>query len=114
MHPPSGWRRGRFLPCSARPRGKPSRATGASSLRAPASRHPGKNLKRQVFLGTDTFVESMQSRVPSRLDLREVPQARGRPIPRPLHDYAQAHAERNEAIKAGYASGGYRMQEIGD
>jgi hypothetical protein len=31
-----------------------------------------------------------------------------------LHDYAQAHAERNEAIKAGYASGGYRMQEIGD
>jgi REP element-mobilizing transposase RayT len=27
---------------------------------------PWENLKRQVFLGTDTFVESMQSRVPSR------------------------------------------------
>jgi hypothetical protein len=56
----------------------------------------------------------MQSRVPLRQDLREMPQARGRPIPRPLHDYDQAHAERNEAIKAAYASGGYRMREIGD
>ena len=56
----------------------------------------------------------MQSRVHSRQDLREVPQATGRPIPRPLHDYDQAHAERNEAIKAAYASGGYTMQEIGD
>jgi hypothetical protein len=45
---------------------------------------PWANLKRQVFLGTDTFVESMQSLVPSRMNLRELPQARGRPIPPPL------------------------------
>jgi REP-associated tyrosine transposase len=75
---------------------------------------PWKNLKRQVFLGTDAFVEAMQSRVPSRLDLREVPQARRRPVPRPLQYYDQAHADRNRAIKAAYASGGYTMQEIGD
>ncbi len=43
-----------------------------------------------------------------------MPQARGRPIPRQLHDYDQAHAERNVAIKAAYASGGYTMREIGD
>jgi REP element-mobilizing transposase RayT len=75
---------------------------------------PWENLKRQVFLGTDTFVESMHSRVRSRLDLREVPQARRRPVPRPLHEYDQGDADRNEAIKAAYASGGYTMQEIGD
>jgi putative transposase len=73
---------------------------------------PWENLKRQVFLGTDTFVESMQSRVPSRLDLREVPQARRRPVPRPLHDYDQGQADRNEAIKAVYAGG--RVHDAGD
>jgi REP-associated tyrosine transposase len=74
---------------------------------------PWKNLKRQVFLGTDAFVGSMQSRVSSRLDLREMPQARCRAVPRSLQYYDQAHADRNRAIKAAYASGGI-MQEIGD
>jgi putative transposase len=80
----------------------------------PGEPSPWGKLKRQVFLGTDAFVASMQSRVPSRLDRREVPQARRRPVPRPLHEYAQAHADRNEAIKAAYASGGYTMREIGE
>lgn len=75
---------------------------------------PWEDLKRQVFLGTDAFVESMQSRVPARLDPREVPQARRRPVPRPLEYYEQEYADRDQAIKAAYATGGYTMQEIGD
>jgi len=75
---------------------------------------PWQNLKRQVFLGSDAFVESMQAKVPPRLGLREVPQARRRPLPQPLHYYDPANADRNQAIKAAYASGGYKMREIGD
>jgi len=33
---------------------------------------------------------------------------------KPLADYARDHPERNRAIAAAYASGGYTMQEIGD
>ena len=56
----------------------------------------------------------MQRKVPKDRDLREVPQAKRRPVPRPLPEYDRAHAERDQAIKAAYASGGYTMQQIGD
>ena len=75
---------------------------------------PWESLKQQVFLGSDAFVEAMQRKVPQDRDLREVPQAKRRPIPLSLPDYERAHADRNQAIKAAYASGGYTMQEIGD
>jgi putative transposase len=75
---------------------------------------PWESLKRQMFLGSDAFVESMQRKVPNELDRREVPPAKRRSVPRSLPEYDRAHADRNEAIKAAYASGGYTMKEIGD
>jgi hypothetical protein len=44
----------------------------------------------------------------------EVPQTKRRSVPRSLPQYDRAHADRNEAIKAAYASGGYTMKEMGD
>jgi hypothetical protein len=70
--------------------------------------------KQQVFLGSDAFVEAMQLKVPADRDLREVPQAKRRPVPRALPEYDRAHADRNQAIKAAYASGGYMMHQNGD
>jgi putative transposase len=75
---------------------------------------PWEQLKQQVFLGSDAFVEAMQRKVPKDRDLREVPQAKRRPVPRSLPAYDRAHADRDQAIKAAYASGGYTMREIGD
>ena len=75
---------------------------------------PWEHLKQQVYLGSDAFVEAMQRKVPHDRDLREVPQAKRRPVPRLLAEYDQTHADRDQAIKAAYASGGYTMQEIGD
>ncbi|MFB1490710.1 MULTISPECIES: transposase [unclassified Thiocapsa] len=77
-------------------------------------RSPWESVKQQVFLGSEAFVEAMQRKIPQDRDLREVPQAKRRPVPRALPDYERAHADRNEAIKAAYAGGGYTMQEIGD
>jgi DNA-directed RNA polymerase specialized sigma subunit len=47
-------------------------------------------------------------------DLREVPLAKRRPLPRSLPEYERANPDRDQAIQAAYASGGYTMREIGD
>jgi REP element-mobilizing transposase RayT len=75
---------------------------------------PWGQLKQQVFLGTDAFVEAMRRKVPEDRDLREVPQARARPPAKPLADYARQQPERDRAIVAAYASGGYTLRDIGD
>jgi len=56
----------------------------------------------------------MQRKVPQNRDLREVPQAKHRPRPKALPEYAREHVQRNDAIVAAYRSGGYTMREIGD
>jgi len=73
---------------------------------------PWTQLKHQVFLGSDGFVERMMRKVPRGRDLREVPQSKARA--QPLAAYVRAHPERARAIAEAYASGGYTMQEIGD
>ena len=75
---------------------------------------PWERLQHQVFLGSDAFVEAMRRKVPAGRDLREVPQAKVRPPAKPLAEYARKHPQRDHAIIAAYASGGYTMQDVGD
>ena len=75
---------------------------------------PWEQLTRQVFLGSDAFVSAMQRQLPRGRDLREVPQARARPVAKPISVYDRKHADRESAIAAAYASGGHTMQDIGD
>jgi len=75
---------------------------------------PWENVKHQVFLGSDVFVEAMRSLPFRGGDLREVPQARARPVPRPLAHFADTCANRDSAIAAAYASGGHTLKAIGD
>jgi REP element-mobilizing transposase RayT len=76
---------------------------------------PWEHLKHQVFLGSDTFVESMHRKVPQDRDLREVPQAKGRSrANKALPEYAREYRQRNDAIVAAYLSGRYTLREIGD
>jgi putative transposase len=58
--------------------------------------------------------QAIERKVRNELDRREVPQAKRRSVPRSLPEYDRAHADRNEAIKAAYARGGYTMKGIGD
>jgi REP element-mobilizing transposase RayT len=75
---------------------------------------PWEQLKHQVLLGSDAFVESMQRMIPGDRDLREVPQAKARGSAQSLAHYARIHPNRDSAIAAAYASGGYTMKDIGD
>jgi REP element-mobilizing transposase RayT len=75
---------------------------------------PWEDLKNQIYLGDERFVEEMQERLENDKDLSEVPLAQRRPRAKTLAEYKKQAANRNEAIAVAYASGGYSMKEIGD
>ncbi len=75
---------------------------------------PWESLRHQVFLGSETFGENVCRQVPKERDLSEVPRAQHRPRAKPLSEYARLHPDRDEAITAAYASGGYTLKEIGE
>ena len=71
-------------------------------------------LKNQIYLGSDDFVERMQSKAVGGKDLSEVPRAQKRAVAKPLEYYDQKYRNRDSAIQQAYASGGYSMKAIGD
>lgn len=75
---------------------------------------PWEQLKNQIFLGDDAFVERMQAELDTAKDLREIPAGQRRPLAKPLRLYSETQRTRDDAIVAAYASGGYSMKEIGD
>lgn len=75
---------------------------------------PWEQLKHQVFLGSEAFVDNLRHRLPKNRDLSEVPRTQRRPPAKPLADYAGLYPKRNAAIAAAYASGGYTLKEIGE
>ena len=83
-----------------------SEGKGASS--------PWDELKRQVYLGDEAFVDKALARLDGDASLAEVPSTQHRPPPKPLAHYATVNRDRDRAIAAAYASGGYSMTVIGD
>lgn len=75
---------------------------------------PWDNLKGQVFLGDEQFVERMQAHLASGKDDVQIPWAQRRPPARPLSEIAQLAADRNAAIRAAHATGTYSYQQIAD
>lgn len=71
-------------------------------------------LKNQIYLGSDAFIEKMQSRKPDKEDLREVPLGQRRAMAKPLEHYVTRSSTRDEAIANAYNSGAYGLKEIGD
>ncbi|WP_245778799.1 REP-associated tyrosine transposase [Dokdonella immobilis] len=72
------------------------------------------DLKRQMYLGDEAFVDRMIASLEGDASLDEVPATQHRPPPRSLQHYAKMHRDRDEAIVAAYASGGYSMKAIAD
>ena len=75
---------------------------------------PWEELINQVFLGSGAFVAAMRRKGPRGRDLREVPQARARPVAKPISLDERKYPNRDTAIAAAYASGGHTRQDIGD
>ncbi len=76
---------------------------------------PWQQLKGQVFLGDERFVEQMQSRAArnQRQDV-QIPVAHRRPPPAALRQIEKDAANRNAAIVRAHATGAYSYQQIAD
>lgn len=70
------------------------------------------HLNRQVFLGDDAFVAKAQKRASLRPDDINIPRAQRRPPAPSLKAIAKAHAVRDEAIRAAWATGAYSYTQI--
>lgn len=75
---------------------------------------PWRQLKNQIFLGDDTFVEKHIKLVDGDRDLSEIPSSQKRVLPKLLDEYEKVSTNRNTAIYAAYQSGGYSLKEIGE
>lgn len=71
-------------------------------------------LKNQIYLGSDEFVDDMQSKISLDTNLSEVPSSQKRQVAKSLSYYEKKYPDRDQAIVNIYASGGYSMKEIGD
>lgn len=70
------------------------------------------DLKHQLFLGRDAFVENLQANLDQRR-LREVPRVQRRRCAPPLSEFA-AMGDRHEGMARAYLSGGYSQQMVAD
>ena len=75
---------------------------------------PWANLKGQVFLGDEQFVNRMQAHIQSGKDDVQIPVAQRRPKPPPLAEIENRSPDRDAAIIAAYATGGYSYPQIAD
>jgi REP-associated tyrosine transposase len=74
---------------------------------------PWSELKAQIFLGSERFVEAMQRHIRHDQPLREVPLQQKRPPARALSYYAARGADPDRAMAEAYRSGAYSLQAIG-
>lgn len=70
-------------------------------------------LKSQIYLGSERFVERMQKQLPEG-DLTEVPRAQRRPLAKPLENYQRRYANPREAMARAYLTGDYTLKAIAD
>jgi hypothetical protein len=63
-------------------------------------------LKKQIYLGSEQFVDEMQSLVNGDKELDEIPSSQRRPTPKSLVEYESSSGDRNSAIVKAYQSGG--------
>ena len=78
------------------------------------AKSPWDNLKGQVFLGDEGFVQRMQAHLDPSNDTVQIPRAQRRPIAPSLNAITKQAADRNAAILAAYATGAYSYQQLAD
>ena len=70
------------------------------------------DLKQQIYLGDEHFIDNVQSLIDSNKDLSEIPSPQARPPPKLINEYLRREKNRNQAIARAYQSGGYTLKEI--
>lgn len=71
-------------------------------------------LRQQIYLGDEAFVQRMQEKAAVRGDRRDIPRTQRRAPPKSLAAIEAGHRTRNEAIIEAYSTGAYSYREIGE
>lgn len=74
---------------------------------------PWGQLKHQIYLGSDQFVEDTLSNIGDDQELREVPRVQKKAITQPLPYYRDNYLDANEAIAMAYGSGDFTLEQVG-
>jgi REP-associated tyrosine transposase len=69
-------------------------------------------LRQQLYLGDEQFVNSLQLKTGKDNDLSEIPKSQQRRAGKPLNYYATKYKYRHDAINAAYKNGAYTQKEI--
>lgn len=75
---------------------------------------PWEQLKNQIYLGDERFVEDMQRKIDPGQSLEDIPSKHKRAPPRPLGYYERKYRERDEAMAQAYLSGHYTLSQVGE
>ena len=75
---------------------------------------PWLGIKNQIYLGSDPFIDRMQTLIDPRLPLRDIPRRQHQGPARPLNEYAARYSDRDQALAAAYRTGAYSMQAIAE
>lgn len=75
---------------------------------------PWKNLKNQMYLGSDSFVNDMQKKIEHDKKCIYIPHSHYMPVKGSLKEFADKSPNRNECIKLAYVSGQFSLAEIGE
>lgn len=73
-------------------------------------------LKGQIYLGTDAFAEAMQNRLEmeAKGKQKEIPRTQRRALAKSLDYYQKTFSDRNDGMRAAYATGDYTLQQVAD
>ena len=74
---------------------------------------PWEELKNQIFIGTDEFVEDMQCKIDPKQSLIDIPRKQKQSLAKPLKYYENNNSDPKKAMAKAYLSGHYTLTEVG-
>ncbi len=74
---------------------------------------PWRVLKNQIYLGSDQFIEDMQSKLNPNQSLLDIPKRQKQSPPKTIEIFKTNYPDRKEGMARAYLSGHYSLSEIG-
>jgi len=75
---------------------------------------PWDELKNQIYLGSDDFIEETQCKLNPEQSLKDIPRLQKQASIKPIYYYQELYLTRDEAMAKAYLSGHYTLKKIGE
>ncbi len=74
---------------------------------------PWQQLKNQIYLGTDDFINEVQCKIDPQQSLKDIPKKQKQAPVKPLSYYSDQNESRYEGMARAYLSGHYTLKDVG-